>query len=161
MIWWNTFLLLGSLNSTVKYSLLTPITSEEEKITVYHFTTTTIFNLHTSNFQKGGFTHGATHQDQSVNCVWKVCAVSLTWSPGSGSCSQPPPVGRAIVAPEVGPAKGRIEDLIIVWSGPNPSNKCLTPVLHQYRQWGEFQLVQDDSLESRCAPGKNESWQIG
>lgn len=40
-------------------------------------------------------------------------------SPCSGSCSQPSPVGGAIVAPEVRPTQIGIKHLTIGWLGPH------------------------------------------
>ena len=44
---------------------------------------------------------------------------SFRWSPGSSSCSQPTPAGRAIVTPEFTPTQIGIQNLKIGWLGPH------------------------------------------
>ena len=79
-----------------------------------------LFHFHTCYSGEGGFTHWPTHEQQPVNCICvkKVC-VYMVRSPCSGSCSQPSPVGGAIVAPEVRPTQIGIKHLMIGWLGPH------------------------------------------
>ena len=107
------------------------------------------------------------HLQQPVNCICvrKMCDVRVYghWSPCSGSCSQPSPVGGAILAAEVGPTQIGIKHLMIDWLGPHHNIEIIiTLVLCRCRRWGEFQLVRVESSESSSVPEKKlKNWHIG
>ena len=94
------------------FDALPPDTNNFCKNNSFVTTTTLYFHFQTCDFDQRGFTHGAAHEEQPDNWMWCVCSCGIPdVSPCPGSCSQPTPAGRAVVATEVGPTQLRVQHL--------------------------------------------------